>query len=129
MNKQESVQLAEEMGLKENELCPKCYSILIKKDGVYTTRNHARHQYYRCIECDKRFIIKDKFYHSKTPKKIMILIWKISKENPNIPHHKIASLVRQETNYNITKKGVKLTIKRFKEGWKSLNYAQAVRKF
>ena len=112
MDKKESIQLAEEMGLKESELCPRCSSILLKKDGVHITKYKVKRQYYRCFECDKRFIIKDKFYHSKTPKKVIKIVLKISKENPQLAYYKIANLVKQQTNYNITKKGVKLIIKR-----------------
>ena len=113
MDKQEAIQLLEEMNEKECMLCSHCNSILLKKDGIYITKFKVKRQYYQCLECSKRFIIKDVYYHSKTPIKIMRYVIKITKQLPSLPNYKIADIVKQTLNHPITKKGVKLIIKRF----------------
>lgn len=109
MNKQEAIQLLEEIGEKEDKLCPKCNSILLWKAGYHINKYGVKRQYYRCAECDKHFIIKDAFYNSKKSQKIIKFVLK----HEGFSYYKISKFVKEELKQHITKRGVELIIKRF----------------
>lgn len=66
---QESIQLQEEMGIDNIQVCPSCNSILTRKGGQYFGI-----QQYECIDCNRKWGTKEDkiIYHSTYAYKLSI---------------------------------------------------------
>ena len=113
INKQEAIQLAEEMNQNPVLKCVKCSSPFIRKRGTYKHKDGITKQRYYCNECDSHFVF---FPNHPKPEMVVqgeLLDYAIRLRRLGFSYHKIRDYIKERKNKIVSVRAVWNALKKY----------------